>query len=64
MFTDRGAQTSKEPYTKFHMHYKHIVREGGAGPVRGGGGWGVGRGEQHCAKMQALVTDNVVLRTL
>lgn len=38
--------------------------EGGAGPVRGGGGWGVGRGEQHCAKMQALVTDNVVLRTL
>ena len=39
--------------------------EGGAGPVRGGadggGGWG---GEQHYAKMQALVTDNVVLRTL
>ena len=39
--------------------------EGGAGPVRGGAGWGGGGGgEQHCAKMQALVTDNVVLRTL
>ena len=32
--------------------------EGGAGADEGGGG------EQHYAKMQALVTDNVVLRTL
>ena len=38
--------------------------EGGAGPVREGRGRMGGGGEQHCAKMQALVTDNVVLRTL